>query len=139
MKATLLPLAFVGAYAFLLGIASFLEKPALKSLNALQLNLATGIGVLLVGIIAISLRDPKFPGLEPSLAGVGIGILIGAGSVFYFVGLQKLPVSVAVTVANAYILVTVALSLFFLHDRLTVIKGLGILATVVGVSLLSVG
>lgn len=44
--------------------------------------------------------------------------MIGLGSIFYFVGLARLPVSVAVGASNAYIAVTVLLSILIVHDLL---------------------
>ncbi|MGI8609142.1 MAG: hypothetical protein ACR2MY_07950 [Candidatus Dormibacteria bacterium] len=44
-----------------------------------------------------------------TLAGLGVGAMIGAASVFYFLGLHGLPVSVALAAANSYVIVTVLL------------------------------
>ena len=133
-------LGFVGVYVLLLGVGTFLEKPAMKRLDAVQINLLTGIGIAVVGVVALLVRGGSMvPGLRPIGAGLGIGALIGVGSVFYFLGLRKLPVSLAATVANCYILVTVALAIFFLHDHITLVKGLGIALTLVGVTLLASG
>jgi len=132
-------LGFVGIYVVLLGIATFLEKPALKHLDAVQLNVLVAVGAVVPSVIAVLVHGPVFAKARPSLSGLGIGAVIGAASVFYFLGLRKLPVSVAAPVANTYILVTVLLAVLFLHDRITLVKGLGIALTLVGVTLLAWG
>lgn len=134
---SLLPIGLVGVYVILLGVATFLEKPAMKSLNALQINAFTAIGVAVIGVVAFLAHDPKMPAAGPTAAGLGIGALIGVGAIFYFYGLAKLSVSVAATIANAYVLVTVALSIIVLHDHMTLPKALGIILTIAGVTLLA--
>jgi drug/metabolite transporter (DMT)-like permease len=66
---------------------------------------------------------------------IGVGDMIGLGSVFYFLGLTRLPVSVAVGASNAYIVITVLLSVLVAHDVLSWSKRLAVALTVVGVTL----
>jgi drug/metabolite transporter (DMT)-like permease len=66
---------------------------------------------------------------------IGVGAMIGLGAIFYFLGLTRLPVSVAVGASNAYILVTVLLSVVVAHDVLSWSKRLAVGLTVVGVTL----
>ncbi|MDQ2744290.1 MAG: EamA family transporter [Chloroflexota bacterium] len=134
---SLVPVGLVGVYVVLLGIATFLEKPAMKSLNVLQINALTGVGIAVVAIVAFLVHDPKMPNASPTAVGLGIGALIGIGTIFYFYGLAKLPVSVAATIANAYVLVTIALAIIVLHDQMTLPKVLGIILTIAGVTLLA--
>lgn len=130
-------LGFVGVYVVLLGVATFLEKPAMKREDAVQINFLIAIGAAVAAALALLLRDPSLPRARSVALALGIGVLIGGGSVFFFLGLRRLPVAVAATVANAYILVTVLLSVLFLHDHLTLVKWLGIALTVAGVTLLA--
>lgn len=132
-----LPLAFVGIYALLLGIGTFLEKPALKLMNAYQMNALTAVGIAIVSVAALLIVKPGLPSLTGTGVGLGLGALIGVGALFYFLGLVKLPVSVAATVANTYVLITVVLSMLFLNDTMTLPKGIGIGLTIAGVMLLS--
>lgn len=134
---SLLPFALVGVYVILLGIGTFLEKPAMRSLTALQINALVGIGVAVAGLAALFFHDPGVPRLGPAALGLGIGLMIGVGSIFYFLGLTKLPVSVAATIANGYIVITVVLSILVLHDSMTLPKALGIVLTIAGVTLLA--
>jgi drug/metabolite transporter (DMT)-like permease len=99
-------------------------------LNALQT-----ISMLVVARVALAAhRRPPKPGRR--MAGsIGVGDMIGLGSVFYFLGLTRLPVSVAVGASNAYIVITVLLSVLVAHDVLSRSKRLAVALTVVGVTL----
>ena len=52
-----------------------------------------------------------------TLGGLGVGAMIGAASVFSFLGARRLPVSVAAA-SNASVVVTGVLSAVFLHQPL---------------------
>ena len=56
-----------------------------------------------------SLSTRKLPMTKRTLAGLGVGAMIGAASVFYILGLHGLPASVAAAAANSYVIVTVLL------------------------------
>jgi drug/metabolite transporter (DMT)-like permease len=70
-------------------------------------------------------------------AGLGVGVMIGAASVFYFLGLRGLPVSVASAASNASVVVTVVLSAVFLHQRLSRAQGAAIGLTLLRATLLA--
>jgi drug/metabolite transporter (DMT)-like permease len=127
--------AILGLYVVLVGVSTFLEKPALRGLDATQLNALLAIGMLAVAVVAlVAHRRPPKPGKR--MAGsIGVGAMIGLGSIFYFLGLTRLPVSVAVGASNAYIVVTVFLSVVLAHDVLSWSKRLAVALTVVGVTL----
>ena len=63
--------------------------------------------------------------------------MIGIASVFYFLGLQGLPVSVAAAFSNASIVVTVVLSSIFLRQPLTGARAAAVALTLLGVTLLA--
>jgi uncharacterized membrane protein len=63
--------------------------------------------------------------------------MIGVGSIFYFLGLQGLPVSAAAAMSNAYMVVTILLSTLVLHEVLAWPKRIGIVFTLLGVTLLA--
>lgn len=130
-------LGFIAVYIVLLGLASFFQKPALKDLDALQLNACTAIGLAAISIVALLVRDRRLPSAEHTGIGIGIGVMMGIGSVAYFLGLRHLPVSVAATLSVTYIVITVILSMLFLHDTVTLPKVAGVVLTVAGVLLLS--
>lgn len=134
---TLVAVALIGVYIVLIGVSTFLEKPVLNGLDPLQLNVLVGLGIFVVGGIALLAVDRRVPPLGPIGAGLGVGVMIGVGSIAYFVALTRLPVSIAATLGDTYIVVTIVLSILFLHDTITVPKVAGIVFCLAGVLLLS--
>jgi drug/metabolite transporter (DMT)-like permease len=136
---TLTPPAVIimATYIVIIGVGAFLEKPALKSLDATELNGLMAIAMTAVAVIALAARGPRLPMTKQILAGVGVGAMIGAGSVFYFLGLRGLPVSVAAASSNAYMVVPVILSTVVLHRPLTRARSGAMVLTLLGVTLLA--
>lgn len=133
------PRAFVvmAAYVVIIGVGAFLEKPALHGLDATQLNGLMAIAMTAVAILVLAVKGPPLPLNTGALAGAGVGAMIGIASVFYFLGLQRLPVSVAAATSNASIVVTVLLSSIFLRQPLTRARSSAIALTLVGVTQLA--
>ena len=131
--------AFVimGTYIVLVGVGAFLEKPALRGLDATQLNGLQAIAMTAVAGIALAVRGPRLRMTKHALGGIGIGAMIWVASVFYFLGLRGLPVSIAAAGSNAYIVVTVLLSTIVLSQRLTRARGGAMALTLLGVTLLA--
>jgi drug/metabolite transporter (DMT)-like permease len=77
------------------------------------------LGMWASGLMALLVRERALPPTGPALKGVGIGCLIGVATICYFLGLVHLPVSVGATLANAYVLVTVALTIVVWHRAVT--------------------
>jgi EamA-like transporter family len=65
------------------------------------------------------------------LAGLGIGLITGVGSLFYCFALDYLSVAMVVTFSNLYIVITTLLGIVVLGERVTALKIAG-LATVNG-------
>jgi len=86
---------------------------------------------------ARSAGAPRLPMTKCTLAGLGVGVMIGAASVFYFLGLRGLPVSVASAASNASVVVTVVLSAIFLHQPLGRARGAALALTLLGATLLA--
>ena len=126
-----------GIYIVMIGVGAFLEKPALKGLTATQLNALMGIAMTAVAGIALAVRGPRLPMTKRTLGGLGVGVMIGAASVFYFLGLRGLPVSVASAASNASVVVTVVLSAIFLHQPLGRARGAAVALTLLGATLLA--
>src|SRR5215472_14524046 len=126
----------MGIYIVMIGIGAFLEKPALKGLAATQLNALMGIAMTAVAGIALAVKGPPLPMTKRTLGGLGVGVMIGTASVFYFLGLRGLPVSVASATSNASVIVTVVLSAVFLHQPLGRTRGGAIVLTLLGATLL---
>jgi drug/metabolite transporter (DMT)-like permease len=131
--------AFVimAGYIVIIGVGAFLEKPALRGLDATQRNGLVAIAMTAVAAFALAVKGPRLPMTKRTLAGVGVGAMIGVGSVFYFLGLKGLPVSVAAACANASIVVTVLLASIFARQPLTRARAAAIALTVLGVTHLS--
>lgn len=131
--------AFVimGTYIVLSGVGAFLEKPALRGLDATQLNGLQAIAMTAVAGIALAVEGPRLPMTKRTIGGIGVGAMIGVASVFYFLGLRGLPVSVAAASSNAYIVVTVVLSTIVLREPLTRSRGGAMALTLLGVTLLA--
>jgi uncharacterized membrane protein len=129
----------MGAYVVIVGIGAFLEKPALRELDATQLNALMAVAMTAVAFVALAVEGPRVQVSLRGLGGLGAGVMIGAASVFYFLGLRGLPVSVAAASSNAYIVITVLLSALLLHQHLTRVRIGAIALTLGGVSLLAQG
>ncbi len=129
--------AIMGIYVVMTGVGAFLEKPALKGLAATQLNALMGIAMMAVAGIALAVRGPRLPMTKRTLGGLGVGVMIGTASVFYFLGLRGLPVSVASATSNASVVVAVVLSAIFLHQPLGRARGAAITLTLLGATLLA--
>jgi drug/metabolite transporter (DMT)-like permease len=127
----------VGVYVVIIGVGAFLEKPALRGLNATQLNALLAIAMSAVAGIALAAKGPRLPMTKRTLGGFGVGIMIGTASVFYFLGLRGLPVSVAAASSNAYVVVTVGLSAIFLRQPLSRARGGAMALALLGVTLLA--
>ena len=127
----------LGIYIVLIGVGAVLEKPALKGLTATQLNALMGIAMTAVAGIALAVKGPRLPMTKRTLGVLGVGVMIGAASVFYFLGLRGLPVSVASAASNASVVVTVVLSAIFLHQPLGRARGAALALTLLGATLLA--
>ena len=87
----LVALAFIGANVVLVGVASFLESPLSRRLDAFRLGAALRLGGLILAVVALLAGGgPVIPDLESGLAGLGIGVILGVGSAFYCLALVGL-------------------------------------------------
>src|SRR5262249_19740613 len=129
-----LSLGYVAVYVLLVGVASFAEKPAGRGFGAFQLNALIRAGSLAAAVVALVFAHGlALPTASYLLAGLGIGLLTGVGSLFYCFGLDYLPVSLVVTLSNLYIVITIVLGIVVLHEPITVLKIAGLTCIVVGV------
>src|SRR5215831_17848707 len=85
----ILSLAYVAVYVLLVGVASFIEKPAGRGFGAFQLNALIRVGSLAAAAVALVFaHGPAFPAAGYLFAGLGIGLLTGVGSMLYCFGLN---------------------------------------------------
>jgi drug/metabolite transporter (DMT)-like permease len=129
----------MGGYVVIIGIGAFLEKPALRGLDATQLNGLMAIAMTAVALVAVGVEGPRMPMSRQSLGGLCVGAIVGVASVAYFLGLRSLPVSVAAAASNSYIVITVVLSTLLLRQPMTKARGGAIILTLGGVTLLALG
>lgn len=129
---------YLAGYIVCVGVASFLMKFAMKTLNAYQINVLMAIGMLVITIPAMyfAQKNLKFP-TEGLALGAFTGLLMAAGSLLFVFALTKLPVGLASAISASYILVVVLLSWLFLKEPLGFLKIIGIILTVAGVAILS--
>src|SRR5436190_20957853 len=94
---------FLLGYILMVGVASFLQKFAMKDLSPYQLNFFMFVGMLLTAPAALFLaqKDFSLPGQAIPM-GLGIGLLMAVGSLSYVLAIQQLPVGVAASVAASY-------------------------------------
>jgi drug/metabolite transporter (DMT)-like permease len=132
-----LSLGYVAIYVALVGVASFIEKPAGRGFGAFQFNALIRAGSLAAAAVALVFTHGLVsPAASYLLAGLGIGLLTGVGSILYCYGLNYLSVSLVVTLSNLYIVITIVLGIVVLHEPVTVLKIAGLTCTMAGVLIL---
>jgi bacterial/archaeal transporter family protein len=125
-------------YILFVGLASFLMKFVMKSLNAYQVNILMAIGMFIITVPAMWLHQKTFKIPHEGLPlGILAGLLMAAGSLFFVFSLSKLPVGFASAISASYIIIVVILSFLFLNEPLGPLKILGIVLTIAGVAILS--
>jgi drug/metabolite transporter (DMT)-like permease len=130
--------AVLAANILLVGVATFLEKPALAhGLAPLQLNAYVSLGNLAVALTVLAVRRVPVQLAWPEAAGLGLGGVFGLAVIFYFLALNRLPVSVAAPTSNSYVVLTVLLSVVLLGESLGWRRIGGIVLTLAGVALLA--
>jgi drug/metabolite transporter (DMT)-like permease len=128
----------LAANVVLIGAATFLEKPALgHGLSPLQLNAFQTTGTFAVAVVAVLARRQSVPVGVRSWEGVGLGAAFGLAAICYFLGLRRLPVSIAATLSNSYVVLTVLASVVLLHESLTWRRVYGVGITLAGVLVLA--
>lgn len=129
---------FILGYIIFVGVATFLMKVGLKTMTPYQMNFLMGIGMLLTGIPALLLAQKSFriPTKEIPM-GLAIGTMMAIGSIFFVLGINKLPASIASVLAATYVALVVILSWIFLKESFDVIKIAGIILTFIGALLLT--
>jgi drug/metabolite transporter (DMT)-like permease len=133
-----LSLGYVLVYVVVVGVASFVESPVGRGFGAFQLNALIRTGSLAAAAIAlVAAHGFTLPATRPALAGLGIGLLTGVGSLFYCFALDGMSVSLVVTFSNLYIVITTLLGIIVLGESFTVLKITGLICTMAGVVLLA--
>ena len=130
-------LAYLAAYAVLAGVASFIEGPVGRRYQALQLNALIRAGSFVAALVALlAAHGLAIPMTTATLAGLGIGLIAGVGSICYCFAVSYMPVSTVATLSNLYLVVTTLLGIAILGESITVLKIGGLIATIAGALLL---
>jgi drug/metabolite transporter (DMT)-like permease len=129
---------FIAAYAVLIALASVIELPIARGFASVQLNMLIRLGSLVVATLALVIvHGFNVPTGQTALAGLGIGLLTGVGSIIYCLTLVDLPLSLVVVLSNLYIVITCLLGIAVLHESVTPLKLGGLAMTLGGVVLLT--
>lgn len=129
---------FLAIYIFSVGVGSFLQKFVMDKVNPYQLEVITALGMFLIAVPALFLtqKNLSLP-VQTSPLSMLVGLLFAIGSFVYVLAVARLPVGIAAPISTGYIVVAVTLSVIFLKEPMSFLKVLGILLTIIGVSILS--
>lgn len=129
---------FLTIYIFAVGTGSFLQKYVMNKVTPFQLEVISAMGMFAISVPAllIAQRSLDVPVREAPLS-LLVGLLFSGGSFVYVLAVSRLPVNIAAPVSSVYIVVAVILSTLFLHEPLTITRGIGITLALIGVVLLS--
>lgn len=134
-----MPLPYLIALAiFGWGIGSLFYKVANDAIHPLMVS--TIVTVVYVIMTPIAFMTNKF---DRTLTWNGVifsvlgGLAMGVGSIGYSFALKKGGAGEITAVAALYPALTLMLSMFFLHEEMTLRKGIGILLALASVSVLS--
>ncbi|MCF8070485.1 MAG: EamA family transporter [Desulfobacterales bacterium] len=122
------------------GFWGFTGKIASRSISSQNLLLFASIGSIVVYPVYMILyaKHFQFSWNNPDCYLAILGGLIGAfGSLFFYLAISSGEVSRVVAITAAYPAITVLLAWMFLHEPMSLLKGAGLLLTLVGVYLLS--
>ncbi len=134
----ILSLGYVALYAVLVGVASFIEVPVGGGFGAFQLNVLIRVGGLVTAAaVLVAVRGLALPSGSSALAGLGVGVLTGVGSIFYCFSPKYMPVSLVVTFSNLYLVITILLGVVVLGEPITALKVAGLAGTLGGVLMLA--
>jgi bacterial/archaeal transporter family protein len=104
-----------------------------------QVLLFQSVGVLAFALVTLAIErfriEPSLPGFSWSFAA---GFFTFVGFLTFFAALDQGKASTVVTLSALYPVVTILLSIAFLHERLTVRQGAGIVFALVASVLLAV-
>lgn len=120
------------------GLWGFFTKLAIMHIDAKSALVFQTAGVLIIGLITLSLLHFKPASDVKGLSfGLLTGLAYGVGCLFYFIAADKGKIITVVTLTALYPLVTIILSYFFLHETVTIKQCLGIVLALIAIFLMS--
>ena len=131
--------SFLAIYILAVGIGSFLQKFVMGKVSPYQLEVITAIGMFIVSVPALFIMQRSlYVPIKSAPLAFAVGLLFAIGSFVYVLAVSRLPVSIAAPVSTGYVVLAVTLSAIFLKEQVTLVRGIGIVLTIVGVAILSV-
>ncbi len=129
---------FLVGYIGFIGVATFLLKYVSDDFTPYQINLLMAVGMVVLGVPALLIADGTLalPRERLPLAAL-VGFMMAAGSIFFVLAIDKLPVGLASAIAASYIVLVVVLGRLFLDEAITPLKAIGLTLTIAGVAVLS--
>lgn len=120
------------------GIWGIASKLATNSIPPKQALLFQCVGVMAFSVVVLVMEGFKVQWNAPGFSWAFVaGFSAFIGFLTYLAALEKGSTSVVVVVSALYPLVTILLSVIFLHERLNLRQGVGILLAIVAAVILS--
>lgn len=120
------------------GVGSLFYKTASDNMHPIMvITTITALYLILTPLAFIFLKFPKeinAPGISYALAG---GICMSVGSMAYLFALKRGGAGEVTTITALYPALTLVLSVIFLHEGMTIKKGIGIILALASCLLLS--
>jgi len=130
------PAALLSLFCF--GLWGFFTKLAIVYIDSKSALIFQTIGVVLIGLITLSLMHFK-PASDVKGIGFGIltGLAYGVGCLFYFIAADKGKLITVVTMTALYPLITILLSYLLLKEGVNLKQFIGIGLALIAIYLLS--
>lgn len=131
-----LPAALMALFSF--GLWGLFTKLAIVYVDSKSALVFQTVGVLIVGLITLSLLDFK-PTTDVKGLSFGLltGIAYGVGCLFYFIAADKGKIITVVTMTALYPLVTIILSYLLLRETVSLKQCLGIFFALIAIYFMS--
>lgn len=131
-----LPAALLALFSF--GLWGLFSKLALVYIDSKTALVFQTVGVLIIGLITLSMMNFK-PATDMKGLGFGLltGLAYGVGCLFYLIAADKGKITTVVTLTALYPLVTIILSYFLLQETINIRQFLGIGLALVAIFLMS--
>ena len=130
-------LALTGGAVVFWGIWGFISKLATNHIDARSVTIYNSVGVVITAAVILALGFRPEWHNKGTTYGVLTGVFGTLGGIFFLFALTKGKVSVVLPAAALYPVLTTALAVIFLRERLTRLQGVGVLFALAAVLLFS--
>ncbi len=131
-----LPAAVLALISF--GLWGFFTKLAIVYIDSKSALVFQTVGVVLVGLITLSLINFKpAADIKGLTFGLLTGVAYGIGCLFYFMAVDKGKIITVVTLTALYPLITILLSYLILREAISMKQCLGIVFALTAIYLMS--